>query len=104
MEIFDDGDAPAFAQRARNELEAGGEPPGAPAPPGHGLTPQELAVARLAATGSTNAEVGAALFISANTVDYHLRKVFQKLAITSRRQLAHHFGDPARGATHDRGR
>jgi DNA-binding CsgD family transcriptional regulator len=89
--IFERGQAPAFARRARRELEALGEAPRPSSPVlpgGPGLTSQEITVARLAASGKTNAEIGATMFLSVNTVDYHLRKVFQKLGISSRRQLA----------------
>ena len=88
LELFERSAAPAFADRARSELAATGlKAELATEPQILGLTLQELTVARLAASGSTNAEIGATLFISANTVDYHLRKVFQKLGISSRRQL-----------------
>lgn len=89
LRLCEDHRAPWFAGRARAELEAMGElAPTVEAAAGlPDLTAQELTVARLAASGRTNAEIGATLFLSPNTVDYHLRKVFQKLAISSRRQL-----------------
>nr|WP_279587844.1 LuxR family transcriptional regulator [Microbacterium ulmi] len=90
-DVFTEVGADAFAERARRELTAAGAKPDESAAVVGPLTSQETAVARLAAQGATNADIGSALFISSNTVDYHLRKVFRKLGVTSRRQLAEHF-------------
>jgi DNA-binding CsgD family transcriptional regulator/tetratricopeptide (TPR) repeat protein len=78
----------AFAGRARRELVATGEKVRARSPETHEeLTAQETQIARLARDGLSNPEIGAQLFISARTVEWHLRKVFTKLDISSRRQL-----------------
>ena len=78
----------AFAERARRELVATGEKVRKRSPETRDeLTPQEEQIARLARDGLSNPEIGTQLFISARTVEWHLRKVFTKLGITSRRQL-----------------
>jgi DNA-binding CsgD family transcriptional regulator len=88
-EMFSDFGMEAFAERARVELFATGE---------HArkrtletrddLTPQEAEIAWLARDGLSNSEIGARLFISKHTVEYHLRNVFAKLGISSRTKLA----------------
>jgi DNA-binding CsgD family transcriptional regulator len=78
----------AFAERARRELNATGDKVRKRSPETSvELTPQEEQIARLARDGFSNPEIGGQLFISARTVEWHLRKVFTKLGITSRRQL-----------------
>jgi DNA-binding CsgD family transcriptional regulator len=88
-ELFRDFGVDAFAERARLELKATGEHARKRTADTLGqLTPQELQIARLAAEGHTNKEIATRLFISSSTVEYHLRKAFRKLGVTSRTQLA----------------
>jgi len=87
-EQFNSSGAEAFAERARAELLATGEKVRRrDVDTDHELTSQEEHIARLARDGRNNAEIGAELFISRRTVEWHLRKVFMKLGITSRNQL-----------------
>jgi DNA-binding CsgD family transcriptional regulator len=90
--MFDEIGMEAFAERARRELLATGETARkrtvqAAVEGSEQLTPQEAQVARLARDGLSNPEIGARLFISSHTVQYHLSKVFAKLGISSRGQL-----------------
>src|SRR5262249_37564638 len=79
----------AFAERARRELSATGETVRArTVQTRDDLTQQERQIARMAVEGLSNPEIGARLFISPRTVESHLRKVFGKLGIQSRHQLA----------------
>jgi len=95
-QLLNDIGMAAFAERARRELQATGETlarrpaasiRGGTANPDEALTAQEAQIARLALDGLSNPEIGARLFISARTVQYHLSKVFTKLGISSRAEL-----------------
>jgi DNA-binding CsgD family transcriptional regulator len=88
-DMFEEMGMEGFAQRAHRELEATGETarkrvedPGPQI-----LTAQEAQIARMARDGHSNPEIGARLFISTRTVEYHLQKVFTKLDVQSRKQL-----------------
>ena len=88
-DLFSDFGTEAFAERARVELEATGEHARRRTVDTLGqLTPQEAQISRLVAQGNSNREIAAQLFVSPSTVEYHLRKVFRKLDVKSRTQLA----------------
>jgi DNA-binding CsgD family transcriptional regulator len=92
--MLDDMGAEAFAERARRELQATGETVRKRTVETlDELTPQEAQVARLAADGRTNPEIGAQLFLSPRTVEWHLGKVFGKLGISSRKELGSALSD-----------
>jgi DNA-binding CsgD family transcriptional regulator len=87
IDTFEELDAPLWTAKARVELgRVGGR---APAP--ETLTPTEETVARLVSEGSTNREVAESLFMSVHTVDAHLRRIYRKLGIRSRTELAKRF-------------
>jgi DNA-binding CsgD family transcriptional regulator len=88
LRMFEDMGMALFANRTRETLSTTGDRIRERAPvPVSDLTPQEAQIARRAAVGETNREIAAAMFISRHTVDYHLRGVFRKLGISSRREL-----------------
>ena len=96
--MFNDAGMSGFGERALRELRATGETiRKRQEETRNDLTPQEEHIARLALEGRTNPEIGAQLYISARTVEWHLRKVFTKLGITSRRDLRKAL--PARAGT-----
>src|SRR5262249_29416115 len=87
-EMFSSMGAKSFGERAARELAATGERARKRRPETRDqLTPQELQIAQLAREGYSNPQIGAQLYISPHTVEYHLRKVFAKLGIKSRTQL-----------------
>jgi DNA-binding CsgD family transcriptional regulator len=93
-EAFDALGMTPWAERARTELRASGEGSGPAATPVWTLmSPQELQIAQLAATGLSNREIGQKLFLSHRTVGSHLYRIFPKLGITARSQLRDLFGE-----------
>jgi DNA-binding CsgD family transcriptional regulator len=94
-DTFDALGAAPWAQRARDELRASGERSRQPAPRAQDLlAPQELQIARLAAEGLSNREIGQQLYLSHRTISNHLYRIFPKLGITSRIELGAVVGAP----------
>jgi DNA-binding CsgD family transcriptional regulator len=88
LETFGRLGAVPWEERARRELRASGETARKRDPSTAGeLTPQELQITRFVSEGATNRQIAAQLFLSPRTIDYHLRKIFQKLDISSRAEL-----------------
>jgi DNA-binding CsgD family transcriptional regulator len=88
-ELFTEFGSEGFAERASIELRASGERARKRSPDtANDLTPQEAQITNLVAHGATNVEIATQLFISPSTVEYHLRKVFRKLGVKSRTQVA----------------
>lgn len=94
LQVFEDMGAQAWARRVRSELERiGGR-----SPSGSALTPSERRVAGLVAEGLATKQVAAALFVSPKTVEGHLSRIYSKLDIHSRTELAHQLGIAVRAA------
>jgi DNA-binding CsgD family transcriptional regulator len=100
-EVFTAFGMRGFAERTRVELNATGEHTRKRIAETHDdLIPQEAQISRLVANGATNAEIAARLFITPKTVEYHLHKVFRKLRVSSRTQLARHMLKPGGRTKH----
>jgi DNA-binding NarL/FixJ family response regulator len=96
--LFTDFGSKAYMERARIELRAAGERTRKRSQDTSiRLTPQEARVAQLVSQGGTNADVAAQMFISPSTVEYHLHKVFRKLGVRSRTELARRLLESAQG-------
>jgi DNA-binding NarL/FixJ family response regulator len=93
LTTFDLIGAGSWAEQARSELRAAGERVAAPESAAQSvLSAQELQIARLAAEGLSNREIGERLYLSPRTIGSHLYRIFPKLDITSRAQLAARLG------------
>jgi DNA-binding CsgD family transcriptional regulator len=99
LEVFERLELDLWTKRVRAELRAVGERGPSEEPPAEqerlhasGLTAQQVQIATLVAEGATNREIAARMFVSTRTVDYHLRRIFQSLGITSRAELIRRFG------------
>jgi DNA-binding CsgD family transcriptional regulator len=104
LTVFERFGADLFAERARGELRATGETTRKrDVSTLDQLTPQELQIARFVSEGATNREVASRLFLSPRTVEYHLRKVFMKLGISSRGELARMLPEDGLAADQQRG-
>jgi DNA-binding CsgD family transcriptional regulator len=94
LTVFEQLDAEPWSERARRELRASGGTARRREPSTMDeLTPQELQIARMIATGASQKEVAATLYLSTKTIEYHLGKVYRKLGITSGRQLQRRLGE-----------